>query len=192
MSQTSSQEDRHGVVAGGLDLERRGHPLLQLGPRVAQEGEHGRGVGGPYDRADQHALQPVQAQRPGRKHPHQRRGDHHAGRRQEGRRPQCNAEPLPLGAHAPIENDDRQGERADDVGRVEIVEADSAGAVFAGKHAQAEKNQQQRRAHAGRELARHDADDEEERADEDCGIPELQRLLPTWSDKHTASAAPRQ
>ena len=51
-----------------------------------------------------------------------------------------------VGAHAAVEQDDAERDRADQVGELDVVEEDAAGAVFAGEHAQQQEYQQQRRA----------------------------------------------
>ena len=60
--QGNGQEDRHGVVGAGLDLQRGAHPLLQVQSLALEQGEHGRCVSGADNGAQQQPLQPVQIQ----------------------------------------------------------------------------------------------------------------------------------
>ena len=70
-------------------------------------------------------------------------------------------------AHAAVEENDAERDRADEVCQLNVVEGDASGPVFSGNHAEQQKNEQQRRAGARGESAHNDARRDHRRADQD-------------------------
>ena len=89
------------------------------------------------------------------------------------RRPEHAAEDREPRPQAAVEEDDRERDRADEVGDRVVVEGDAARPVLAGEHADDEEDEEQRRPEARRDQAREDAEHDQRRADEDGGVDEV-------------------
>ena len=97
----------------------------------------------------------------------QNRRDHHADGRQQRRRAEHQPERRDPRAQAAVEQDQRQGDRADEVGEAEVGEADAERAVLAGDHADHEEDEQQRSAEPRRQQAGQDPDQHQGGAEQD-------------------------
>src|SRR5690606_33523108 len=115
LQQGDREEDGHGVVTAGFDFQRRADPLFQMGSAVVEQGEHGGGIGGADNRAQQNTHQQRQIQQPGGEQAAEPCGDHHpkGGKRQGG--PEANPEILDLGAQPAVEQDNGQRQVADGI-----------------------------------------------------------------------------
>ena len=91
----------------------------------------------------------------------------HADGRQRERRRQHAAEAGKARTQAAVEQDQRQRDRADQVGGADIVELEAAGPALAGQHADDQEHQQQRRAEAQRDQTRQDAGEHQQAAEQD-------------------------
>ena len=167
------QEDGHGVVDGGLDLEQAAYPWLDLEPVQMEQEEHRRRIRRADDRADQDALDPAEAEEQPRRDPGQQSGQCDADGRQQQRRPGGRAEVSELGAQPAVEQDDGERHGADGVGGEIVLEEDAARAVLAEEDAQAQERQQQRRPDPGRDQTDEDAEEQKERSQQDQMIGEL-------------------
>ncbi len=145
------------------------------------EQEHRCRVGRGHHRADQERFHPIEAEQVMRRRRGQRRREQDAdGREHEGRRDDA-AEGRKPRAQAAVEQDQRQRHRADQVGRVDVIERDPAGTGFAGEHADQEEHQQQRRTEPQGDEARQDAGQHQQCAEHDgkaYGIERCHRSIP--------------
>ena len=167
LDQHQGQEHRERIVAAGLRLQRGADARPQPQALGMHQQEHGRGIGRGDDGADQHGFGPAEVERIFR----DRRGDErghqhpHGGERHRGR--QHGAVALEARAQAAIEQDQRQRDRADQIGGTDVLEFDMTGAGITREHADDEEHQQQRRAEAQGQQARQDAGHDQDRAKED-------------------------
>jgi hypothetical protein len=145
--QQHRDEDGHGVVEAGFDFQGAGDTLIEPQATALDDIEHGSGIGGADDAAQQQAEAPVQAHQPGGKAAHQCRGQGHAQRGQAQGRLEADAERGQACAQATVEQDDRQCQVADQVAGFEVVEA-QAGTVHTGDHAHHQEDEQGRHAQA--------------------------------------------
>ena len=153
------RRQQHGdrIVRARFDFERRADARAQLQSARAQQEEHRRRVGRRDDRAEQQRFDRPSPSSEMRGDAGQRRRDDDAERRQQQGRREHAAERLAPRAQAAVEQDHRERERAEPVGQLVVVEADAAGSVDAGEHADHEEHEQQRRAETARDQARADA-----------------------------------
>ena len=89
--------------------------------------------------------------------------------------PEHAAEGRKARAQAAVEQDQRERDRADQVGRAHVVELDAARPGLARQHAEDEEHQQQRRAEAQRDEARQDARQHEQRAEQNAEADGVER-----------------
>ena len=119
------QVHRHRIVDTGLDLQRRGHPLVEHDARAGQQREHRRRIGGADDGAEQQGGTPVQADEQHAGHRGDAGADDHPQRRQQRRRPQAGAKGRIRGAQTAVEQDDGQRDVADPETEHIVVEAET-------------------------------------------------------------------
>ena len=166
------QDDRqqHGerIVAAGFDLEGRADARAQPQPAGMDQKEYRCGVGRGDDRADQQRLGPGHAEQKFRHRSRQRRRHQDANGRQRDRRRQHAAERGEAGAQAAIEQNERERDRADHIGRVHVVELNAAWTALAREHANDQEHEQQRGSEAHGHQARHDAGQHQERAEQNA------------------------
>ena len=167
VDQGNGEEHRHRVVAAGFDFQAGGDPFVQA--FAAQQREHGGGVRGADDGADQQALNDVEVEQPGGCHAGETGGDQHPDRRQGQRGPERHAETGYPRSQAAIEQDHRQGEVAHEVGGRVVIEDDAA-AVDAGDHAHGEDDHQDRDPQAGRKRTHQNARTYQQRADQEQAV----------------------
>ena len=129
-----------------------------------QQEEHRGGVGRGNNRANQHRLDPAQAEHVLRDVRGERSGQHHADGRKRHRRTKHVAKGRKARAQAAVEQDQGERDRAHDIGRAHVVEANAAGPRFARQHADQQEYEQQRRAEAHGDQARQDAGEHQQRA----------------------------
>ena len=98
-----------------------------------------------------------------------RRQHHPQGRKDQGGRC-CGSVAAKLGLEAAVEQDDRQRQRANEIGRQIVVETDAEQAVFSGEKADAEKEQKKGRAKPLGNQTRQRADRDEGSSDKNSDI----------------------
>src|SRR5690606_39162470 len=158
LHQGNGQEDCHGVVGGRLHLQGGTDPALEIQPFALQQGKHRSSVGGTDNGPQKQTLQPVQIQQPGREQTGEQGADEHAETGQGQRRPECHLEVLGPGAHAPVQQDDRQRQTAEDIDCIDVIEGNPARTFLTGEHAHYQKQQEQRDAQPGRHGTGQNAD----------------------------------
>ena len=156
-NQRRNQKNRHRVVGARFDFQCCLHALVQAHAAVAQRAEHRARIGRTDNRRHQDAELPVRPQIKRGKQSQQQHGRKHAPSRQHRRRFQRDAETFQPRAQPAVKQDDRQRKLADDVGLYEIVEVDTADAVFPRQHSDREKHQQQRHPQPCRQRGRNHA-----------------------------------
>ena len=125
-----------------------------------------------------------------------------AGRGEEQRWRQHAAEHRQPRAQAPVEQDDRQRDHADEIGGAVVVEDDPARPVLPGEHAHHQEDEEQRRAGPGGDEAGEDAEQHQRRAHEDRRVDEIEavhggralllrggRIRPLWRRCHSRGKA---
>ena len=164
--QGDGEEHRHRIVHAGFHLQRGADALAQFHAALMQQQEHRRGVGRGDDGAGQQSRDPGQIEQPDRGQTGDGGGDqntdcrHDAGRRPgDAYRPQRRAQPA-------IEQDDRQRQAAQQVGRLKIIELD-AKSIFPCRHAERQEDQQQGCADPRGQHPRNDTDDQQRAAEKD-------------------------
>ena len=192
--QKRGEEDRDRVVGAGLDLERRLDPLAEVDAAGAQQKEHRRGVGGGDDRGEQEAFDPADVEQQVGGGAEDQRRQQHAQRRQHHRRGAGGAEVPDARLEAAVEQDDRQRQRADEVGNRAAVELDAEQPVLAGEQAEGEEHQQQRRpgapgGEAGQGTQRHQACCDQDRQVHRVEHAPAASLLPTAATPGAVVAA---
>jgi hypothetical protein len=155
--QEDGEQNRERIVAAGFDFEDRADARTQPQAMGMDQEEHRRGVGRGYDRADQQRLGPAHAEQNFRDRRGHRRGQQYAKRREHERGREHAAEDRKAGAQAAVEQNKRERNRADHIGRAHVVELDPARPRLAREHADDQEHQQQRRPEAHRQQARQDA-----------------------------------
>jgi hypothetical protein len=160
------QEDRHRIVRSALDLQDRREPLADVHAARAQHIENGRRVRRADDAAEQQCGEWRQAEQPVRGERGDARGEQDADGRKRKRGRERDAERRHRRAHAAIEQDHRQRQRADAVRDPVILEGDAADAVGARQHADADEQHEHGKPDPRRELARENADDQEDRGNQ--------------------------
>ena len=155
-------------------------------PRGVHQEEHRRGVGRGHHRADQQRLGPAHVEQVFGDRGGDRRREQDTDGRERGRRRQHAAKGGKPRAQAAVEQDQRQRDRADHVGRAHVVELDAARPPFAREHPDDQEHEQQRRAEAHRHQARHDAGQDQESAQQNADADGVERghdpriLDPHW------------
>ncbi len=167
------QEDRDRIVRAGFDLQCRAHAVAQRDAADAQEEEDGSGIGRRQDRAEEQALQEGQPEQELRHQAEDKRGDEDADDGQGYGGKGGDTQRRQAGLEAGIEQDDGERDRADEVGRLAIVEGD-AEPVLACDQTDQEEDEQQRGAEAKADQAREDRGDNERRTDENGNVHRLQ------------------
>ncbi|MCY1363888.1 hypothetical protein D9M69_506690 [compost metagenome] len=172
--QRQGQENRHRVVDARLDLQHARDPVLEADAAAVQHRENRRRIGRADDGAEQQPEPPVDTEQPRCEHAHQTGRHQHAHGRQRQRRLERNAEGGKARAQAAVEQDHRQRQVADQEAEPGVIEADAAGAVHAGQHADGQEHQQERHAEACRKCPQHDAQRHHDGADQDNVVDALQ------------------
>ena len=173
--QHDGEEDRERIVDAGFDFQHRADAGPQPQPLGVDQEEHRRRIGRGHDRADQEGLGPVHAEHVSGKRRGQRRGQQHAERRQHHRRRQHAAEGRKPRAQAAVEQDQRERDGADHIGRAHVVELDPARPALARQHAEEQEHQQQRRPEPHRDQARQDAREHQQRAEQNADADDIER-----------------
>ena len=151
--QRDRQEDGDGIVGAGFDLERRADAFAQIHIAGPEQEEHRRGVGRGDDRPEQKCFEPGKFRQIVGGDAKQQCGHNDAqGRQRQSRRGRL-PERVKRRAEARIEENDRQRQRADEIGQFGVVEFD-AEPVYAARQTDAEKQEQKRRAEAEGDQAR--------------------------------------
>ena len=168
--QHQGQEDGDGIVRSGLDFERRAHPVAERDAADPKQEEDRRRVGRRDDRAEQEAAEERQTEQKFRGDADEQRrqddADRRQGDRRQGGRPQRRQPRLEAG----VEKDDGKGDRPDEERRPGIVEVDAERPVLAGKQADDQKDEEQRRAEAEADEAGEHRRQDERGADEYCNL----------------------
>ena len=137
--------------------------------------KHRRGIGRGHHRAHQQRFGPVQVERVSGDRCGDQRGQQHAHGRQHHRRRQHRADALKPRPQAAIEQDQRQRHRSHEIGGAHVVETQPARAGIAGRHADEQEHQQQRRAETQRQQARQDAGHHQNRAQKNRDADRVER-----------------
>jgi hypothetical protein len=104
-------------------------------------------------------------------------GDEDPDRGQQERRLPHRPDRVHAGLQPAVEEDEGERQRADRVRGGEVVEVDPADAVFAGEHADAEKDDEHRQPEACGQLAGDGADHQQHGAEQDQAIDQEHRAL---------------
>ena len=158
--QRQHQEHRHRVVQPRFQLQRGRDPFTQSQAGLAQHREHGRGVGGADDGAEQQAVAPFDVHDLNRHRSHQRRRQQHTDAGQQQRRFQAGTEGFHARADAAFEQDHRERRIADPGRELRVVEPHADRSVDTDEHAGEQEHQQERQAqarrqHTGQQAAEH-------------------------------------
>jgi len=115
---------------------------------VAQRAEDRGGIGRPDDRAEQQRIPPVEIEQPDRAGRHGGRGEQHTECRERKRGLERDAECPRVGAQTAVEEDHGKSEIADEERGLVVVEQNAAGTILTCEHADAEEDEQERKAEA--------------------------------------------
>ena len=146
--QPEGERDRHRVVPAGLRLERPRDPAADV--RRAERREDGSRVGRGDDRAEQERLEPGDVEQRVRGDAGQQRADDDPDRAEERRRHCDLAQPPPRGLQPALVEDQREADDAHLARELGVVELDSARAVRAEQHPEAEERDENGEAGARR------------------------------------------
>ena len=130
--QRESEEDRHGIVQPGLQLQGGTDPLAEHQPAAAQHREHRRRIRRRDHRTDEEGHRPGEAEEPST-HGDEGRGAGHADRRQGQGRREPAAEGGEGGVEPAVEEDEDQRHRAEAEGEAVVLEADAPDPLLAGQ-----------------------------------------------------------
>jgi len=164
------QENRHGIVGAGFHFQRRLHPVAQFQPADTQQEKHRRRVGRGDDRAEQHGFNPGDPEQVMRRDADKTAGQHNPGGSEHQRRRRRKAIAAQGRVKSTVEENDRQRQRADEIGDAAAVEGDAQEAVFAGEQADAQEHQQQGRADPSGNQARQRAERDQTGAEKDGDV----------------------
>ncbi len=167
VDQSHGEKHRHRIVTAGFDFQAGRHPLVQA--LAAQQREHRCSVRGADDGADQQTLNDVQVEQPGSDHARQTGGDQDANRCQRQRGPERHAETCHPRSQTAVEQDNRQCQVADQVGRWVVIEDDAA-AVDTGCHADCQDDHQNWDTETGRQRADQNTCAHQQRADQEQAV----------------------
>ena len=156
LHQRQREKNRKRIVGAGLDFERGADARAQSQAARVNEEEHRCRVGRRHHRADQYRFLPAEPERVAGKRGREHRTDQHADRCQGQGGPEHAAKGRKARAQAAVEQDERERHRSNQIGRAHVVKLDPK-AALAGRHAEDEKDEQQRRPEAQRDEARQDA-----------------------------------
>ena len=165
LDQHQGQEHRERIVGAGFNFKGGADARPQPQPLGVNQQEHRGGVGGSEHGARQQRFGPVQVERIFGHRRGDQRGEQHAESGEHDRRRQHRPDGLKSRPQPAVEQDQRQRNRADQIGGSDVVELQAAGAGVAGNHAYHEEHQQQRRTEAQRQQARHDSCHHQARAE---------------------------
>ncbi len=186
LDQDDREQHRERIVAAGFHLEGGADPRAQPQSAGVDQEEHRRGVGRGHDRADQQRLGPAHVEQVFGDRGGDRRREQDTDGRERGRRRQHAAKGGKPRAQAAVEQDQRQRDRADHVGRAHVVELDAARTSFTREHPDDQEHEQQRRSEAHCHQARHDAGQDQESAQQNADADGVERrhdpriLDPHW------------
>ena len=167
LDQHQGQEHRKRIVAAGFGFQCRANSRAQAQALRVHQQEHRGRVGRGHDGADQKRFGPVEVERIARDRRSDDSGQQHADRGEHHRGRKHGADVLEARAQAAVEQDQRQCDRADEIGAAHVVELQPAGSGIARQHADDEEHQQQGGAEAQREQAREDARHDEHGTQQD-------------------------
>ena len=150
--QADRERDRHRVVPARLGLERASETAADL--REAEGREHGRGVGGRDDGAEQERLEPGEVEQRLSRDAGEQRGHDDSDGAQQRRRHRHFAQSPPRCLQAALEEDQDEPDDADVARELGVVELDAARPVRAEEHPQRQERDEDR--HAGPRRAERD------------------------------------
>ena len=140
-----NQNHRDRIVEPGFSFQRRHDPLACLHLPIADQGQHGCGVSRRHDSPHQQGLHPAKAEQEMGRHCGQSRSQQDAERGQGKRGAQDHAQAPQACAQPPVEQDERERQRPEEIGLVVRVKVDLPGSLHPGQHAKAQEDQQERR-----------------------------------------------
>ncbi len=176
--ETDRQEDRHRVVAAGLELEHAPEALREPDPARAHHREHGRRVGARHDRAQEQPLERGEAQERHRDQADDGGGDGDGQRRQADAEREHRTDGGPARVEAAREEDQRERRHADGLRPGRIVEGDAPEPLRAREHADQQEQGEARDADAPRCLARHDGEEQHDAERQQNGTDRAQARPP--------------
>ena len=166
LDQQQGEKHRKRIVGAELDLQHGPHARPQPQAACIDEEENGGSVGRRHNRAQEKSLNPAETEDDFRHRRGEHRRDQHADRGKHNGRPQHIPEAGEARPQAPVEQNERQRDRTDGIGRGDIVELESARSALAGHHADQQEYQEQRSAEAQRDQARQDAGKNQQAAEQ--------------------------
>ena len=165
LDQRQGEENGDRIIGSGFDFQCRAHALADFRVAGAQQEEHGSRVGRADDGAEQERLDPAEPHQEMRGRSHDADGEQNAECRQHECRRCRLAQRVDRRAEPGIEQDQRQRNRTDEIGRIGVVEFD-AETIGAGDEANDKEQQQKGRAEAKGEQRRKRSRQDQRRADE--------------------------
>ena len=165
LDEPDHEEDRHRVVEPGLGLEGSGQAATQRGPAEQREdrGAVGGGQRGPHEKP----LEGREVEQPNGAERRDGRGDDGSYHRQHQPRPEHRPDLAEARRQPALEEDRGQGDHAQTLGELVVVEIDPAGAVGPEQHAETEEEKEARHAQAARQQGRGERRREQSTGDED-------------------------
>ena len=159
VDEAQDEEHRDRVVQAGFALERSRQPSPER--RAAKHGKDRRPVGRRKDRSEQQSLQRRQVEEPGGGEARDHGGPYRPDEGEAKRRTKDRSNLLESGCETALEEDERQSDRPDRACQLVVVEVDPSLDVGAGKHPEAQEQDESGHSDAPGQKRRQQAECEE-------------------------------
>ena len=176
LDQDDGEEDGERIIGAGFDFKRCGDAAAQLQATRPHQEKYRCGIGRADNRAKEEAFEPGETEDQAGDDTGQGRSDDDAQRRQNARRQETAAKNGEPGPQAPVKQDDRQSDGADQIGQTIVVEDDAARPVLSRQHADDQEYEKQGSTEARGDEARCNADENEHRERQESEIDEADLL----------------
>lgn len=175
--EADGEEDGHGVVAPGLQLQKRPQLPFEVDLFRPENGEDRCRVRRGDDGGEEEALQEGEVQGIVSRISHDDGGEEDPHRGEEDALPEDRPHLAPPGVQPSREEDEDQGHRPQGLGEPGVVEVDASGAVGSGEHPYHQEEEEGRHPQLGGRLAGDDAQKEQHRHSQEEVLEGYHRLL---------------